>query len=121
LTEAALVANVTPPFFQGDDRPAMATNLGKKYDCYSCHTKFYDLGKAQPLCPKCGANQKDAEDSTPAPASRSKRIVEVPVEDEFEEEVETPAAAVEADDDEIAAEPAPEEEDDDDEDEEFDE
>ena len=34
--------------------------LGNKFECYSCGTKFYDLGKPQPICPKCGANQKDA-------------------------------------------------------------
>ena len=34
--------------------------LGTKYDCYNCGTKFYDLGKPEPICPKCGANQKDA-------------------------------------------------------------
>lgn len=34
--------------------------LGNKYECYSCGAKFYDLGKPQPICPKCGANQKDA-------------------------------------------------------------
>ena len=38
-------------------------DLGKKYTCYSCHTKFYDLGKAVPICPKCGA---ELIDSSPA-------------------------------------------------------
>ena len=54
--------------------------LGNKYDCYSCGTKFYDLGKAEPICPKCGANQKDAshgESATASPAKR-KRKVEAP-------------------------------------------
>ena len=36
-------------------------NLGTKFECFSCGTRFYDLGKPDPLCPKCGANQKDAE------------------------------------------------------------
>ncbi len=35
-------------------------DLGNKFECYSCGAKFYDLGKPQPICPKCGANQKDA-------------------------------------------------------------
>lgn len=57
--------------------------LGKKYTCYSCHTKFYDLGKPTPLCPKCGADQRDAEEAPVYTSSRSKRIVEPePVEDE---------------------------------------
>ena len=37
--------------------------LGKKYTCYSCHTKFYDLGKPIPVCPKCGADQRDADET----------------------------------------------------------
>ncbi|HUP65257.1 MAG TPA: FYDLN acid domain-containing protein [Thermoanaerobaculia bacterium] len=96
----------------------MATNLGKKYDCYSCHTKFYDLGKPDPLCPKCGANQKDAEDSAPAPSSRSRRVVEVPVEEDFGEEAETPAAAPDEDEEEAVVEPVEGESDDDDDDDE---
>jgi len=54
--------------------------LGNKYDCYSCGTKFYDLGKAEPICPKCGANQKDAShgESAAASPSKRKRKVDVP-------------------------------------------
>jgi len=66
-------------------------DLGRKYTCYSCHTKFYDLGKPVPLCPKCGADQRDAEEApvyTPS-RSRAARVVEEPPE---EEEL-TPAAA----------------------------
>lgn len=54
--------------------------LGNKYECFSCGTKFYDLGKSEPLCPKCGANQKDAAQmDTPAvsQASRRRRKAEV--------------------------------------------
>ncbi|HEX3126723.1 MAG TPA: FYDLN acid domain-containing protein [Thermoanaerobaculia bacterium] len=47
--------------------------LGTKYDCFSCGTKFYDLGKSEPVCPKCGANQKDASQSDSAAASQSSR------------------------------------------------
>jgi len=47
--------------------------LGNKYDCYSCGTKFYDLGKSEPVCPKCGANQKDASTGEAAQASQSSR------------------------------------------------
>src|SRR5687768_12124238 len=57
--------------------------LGKKYTCYSCHTKFYDLGKPTPLCPKCGADQRDAEEAPAYTAPRRSRVVEPePVEDE---------------------------------------
>jgi uncharacterized protein (TIGR02300 family) len=47
--------------------------LGTKYDCYNCGTKFYDLGKPEPVCPKCGANQKDAVTSDSTAASQSSR------------------------------------------------
>lgn len=36
------------------------SKLGTKYACYQCGTKFYDLGKPVPLCPKCNANQRNA-------------------------------------------------------------
>jgi hypothetical protein len=39
--------------------------LGKRYTCFKCSTKFYDLNKAEPFCPKCGADQR--EDPTPDP------------------------------------------------------
>ncbi|HET8798076.1 MAG TPA: FYDLN acid domain-containing protein [Thermoanaerobaculia bacterium] len=57
--------------------------LGRKYTCYSCHTKFYDLGKPVPLCPKCGADQRDA-DETPVYVAprRGRTVVEEPVEDD---------------------------------------
>jgi len=54
--------------------------LGTKYDCYNCGTKFYDLGKSDPLCPKCGADQRDSNQSdSPAvsQASRRRRKAEV--------------------------------------------
>lgn len=92
--------------------------LGKKYTCYSCHTKFYDLGKPEPVCPKCGADQRDAEEA-PAPSShrgRSTRapapIVEEPIEEEFPAEgTEGEAATPEAEEEEdIIPEPEREEE-----------
>jgi len=74
--------------------------LGRKYTCYSCHTKFYDLGKPVPLCPKCGSDQRDADEAPVYTAPRGRRVVEEPVE---EEEITTPAGE--------AAEGAEEEED----------
>jgi hypothetical protein len=77
-------------FFEGEIRNEMP-ELGKKYTCYSCHTKFYDLGKPVPLCPKCGADQRDADETPVYTAPRSRRVVEEPPdEEEF-----TPAAAAE--------------------------
>jgi len=99
-------------------------DLGKKYTCYSCHTKFYDLGKPVPTCPKCGADQRDADEAPSVPASRSRaRVAAVPVveeaaDEEFGAEAEVTPAAGDEDEDIIPEadreeEPADEEEDED--------
>ena len=105
--------------------------LGKKYTCYSCHTKFYDLGKPVPLCPKCGADQRDAEEAPVVSSGRGRSraaaaaaVVEPePVEDnDFGGEAETPAAATpegEEDEELIGGADEREEEADDDEEEEY--
>jgi len=36
-------------------------DLGKRYKCYKCGTKFYDFAKPQPLCPICGEDQNNEE------------------------------------------------------------
>ncbi len=36
------------------------TKLGKRYTCYQCGTKFYDLNRPEPLCPDCEADQTEA-------------------------------------------------------------
>ena len=42
-------------------------DLGTKFECAECGTKFYDLSKPDPACPKCGWDAKDAVDQkTPA-------------------------------------------------------
>jgi hypothetical protein len=86
-------------------------DLGKKYTCYSCHTKFYDLGKPEPLCPKCGADQRDAEETPVVTSGRGRRVIEAPLEEEFEndDEVAPPAAAGAEEEDAFEA-PEPEEE-----------
>ena len=46
--------------------------LGSKHECPSCSTKFYDLGKAKPVCPSCGAqpaNEREESTESKAPAS----------------------------------------------------
>lgn len=97
--------------------------LGKKYTCYSCHTKFYDLGKPTPICPKCGADQRDAEEAPVHVPTRGRRaapvIVEEPVEEpDFAADGETPASSTgeEGEEEDVVVEPEPE---DDDEDEEY--
>ena len=36
-------------------------DLGKRYKCYKCGTKFYDLNKPAPVCPSCGEDQNNEE------------------------------------------------------------
>lgn len=76
--------------------------LGSKYECQNCGTKFYDLGKTDPVCPKCGTSPRESLDELPAAsqAARRKRKVEVvrPPDDDEAEPIE--AAEI---DDEIAA------------------
>ena len=94
--------------------------LGKKYTCYSCHTKFYDLGKPTPLCPKCGADQRDAEQAPVYTSSRSKRVVEPePVEEEEFTPAAEPAAADSEEEEEFAPGADREEEEEDEEEEEY--
>lgn len=80
-------------------------SLGKKFSCYSCHTKFYDLGKPEPICPKCGADQRDAEEAPVVTSSRGKRVIEEPLDDEFEADDDAAPARPAATDDEEFEEP----------------
>ena len=40
-------------------------SLGTRYTCYKCEKKFYDLGRPEPICPGCSADQR--EDPAPDP------------------------------------------------------
>jgi uncharacterized protein (TIGR02300 family) len=54
-----------------------AKDLGTKHVCWKCGTKFYDLKKADPACPKCGADPRQAPVSKPAERrARAKAPVE---------------------------------------------
>jgi hypothetical protein len=70
--------------------------LGEKYVCYSCGAKFYDLGKPEPRCPKCGADQREAPRQTRA------RVVPVPEAEVAEERPVKRSRLLDEDDDEIA-------------------
>ena len=50
-------------------------DLGTKHECSSCGSKFYDLGKDEPICPKCGLNQL-AEEEEPAPPEPEEKTAE---------------------------------------------
>ncbi|MFP8876206.1 MAG: FYDLN acid domain-containing protein [Myxococcota bacterium] len=36
------------------------SKLGTKYECFACGAKFYDLKRAEALCPRCGEDQAKA-------------------------------------------------------------
>jgi len=46
--------------------------LGMRYICYVCAARFYDLNRPEPLCPKCGADQREKPKTTVKPAARPK-------------------------------------------------
>ncbi len=87
--------------------------LGKRYSCFSCGTRFYDLNREEPTCPSCGKDQRD--DPSPAPhivllsklkAERKraraapKEAPEPVVEEDEEEEEDEELEALEGEDDE---------------------
>lgn len=47
-----------------------AKDLGTKHTCFKCGTKFYDLKKPVPVCPKCGADQRESPALKPVPEKR---------------------------------------------------
>lgn len=90
-----------------------AKDLGTKHLCFKCNTKFYDLKKPDPVCPKCGADQREATAVKPSEGRRS-RLSAVPkiiapvepveptaaeTDDDEVEEVEEEAEEIAADDD----------------------
>ncbi len=94
------------------------SQLGTRYTCFQCGTKFYDLNRPEALCPSCGADQKDDPNPDPREAvlarfrgkGKPSRLDE-PSEDEEESEddAEVEEAEDADDDDEVAEEPAGEE------------
>jgi uncharacterized protein (TIGR02300 family) len=86
-----------------------AKDLGTKHLCFKCGTKFYDLKKNEPICPKCGADQRQSP-AVKSPASEKRvrapaRPVPPPPPDpeaeaELEEDAEADEAEDEAEDDE---------------------
>jgi hypothetical protein len=43
--------------------------LGFRWICYACDAKFYDLGKEQPICPKCEADQHERPPADAKPSA----------------------------------------------------
>ncbi len=44
------------------------SKLGTRYSCFECGLKFYDLNRPDPLCPKCGADQRTNPNPDPREA-----------------------------------------------------
>lgn len=55
-----------------------AKDYGTKYACFKCGTKFYDMKRPDPLCPKCGADQRESPALKPPSESRRSRLTAVP-------------------------------------------
>jgi uncharacterized protein (TIGR02300 family) len=75
-----------------------ARDLGAKFVCFKCSTKFYDMKKPEPVCPKCGTDQRESPANKPAEKTRG-RLAAVPKVIEPIVPAEEPAA--EAEEDEI--------------------
>ena len=65
--------------------------LGTRYICFECAARFYDLNRPEPLCPKCGADQREKPKTPVKPPPRPKGRVKkrsgmAPLLDEDEEE-----------------------------------
>jgi hypothetical protein len=63
---------------------------GKKFECFSCECKFYDLNKKKAVCPKCGADQADKG----TPEEILEEVEEEPVAEEVAAPVEPGEEAV---------------------------
>lgn len=55
-----------------------AKDLGTRFTCFKCQTKFYDMKKPDPICPKCGADQRESPANRPASETRRGRLSAVP-------------------------------------------
>jgi uncharacterized protein (TIGR02300 family) len=55
-----------------------AKDLGTKFICFKCQTKFYDMKKPDPLCPKCGADQRESPALKPPSETKRGRLAAVP-------------------------------------------
>jgi uncharacterized protein (TIGR02300 family) len=86
----------------GTETQMAKPELGTKRICVSCSTRFYDLGKAPAVCPKCGTEQppdvprprrtggnvvEDKRPKKPVPATEDGDLEVEGVEAEAEEDV----------------------------------
>jgi len=59
-------------------------DLGAKHTCFKCGTKFYDFKKPEPLCPKCGADQRQSPALKAPPSERRQKAQPRPAPEEVE-------------------------------------
>jgi len=87
-----------------------AKDLGNRFVCFKCETKFYDLKKPDPICPKCGADQRESPALKPASESKRSRLsaakaaAPLPREVERSEDEEEADPLEETEDDEVVEE-----------------
>lgn len=66
------------------------SKLGTRYTCFQCSLKFYDLCRPEPLCPKCGADQRENPNPDPREAIlarfRGKGSAKAPLRDDLFDE-----------------------------------
>jgi uncharacterized protein (TIGR02300 family) len=78
----------------------MAPDLGVKYICFKCGSKFYDLRRPIPLCPKCGADQRDSPPPAPPMVERKRARAKTPSDGEALPVTDPEAPALEDEEDE---------------------
>ncbi len=78
------------------------SKLGTRYQCFQCNTKFYDLNRPEPLCPKCGADQRENPNPDPREAILAKfkgKAGKLRLDETFDEDAEADEEDVEFDED----------------------
>ncbi|MGK7345272.1 MAG: FYDLN acid domain-containing protein [Candidatus Nitrospinota bacterium M3_3B_026] len=60
---------------------------GDKYTCFECGAKFYTMRKPEPICPRCGADQRKAPKKTSSRGPKAPIVVEELESDEEIEEI----------------------------------
>ncbi|MFQ5892830.1 MAG: FYDLN acid domain-containing protein [Nitrospinota bacterium] len=62
---------------------------GSRYTCFSCGCKFYDLNRPEPLCPRCGVDQREATAET-RPTRQSRATISTAKEETEQDLLEEP-------------------------------
>ena len=71
------------------------TKYGERFQCYKCGCKFYDMGKKESICPRCGIDQAEA----PSPEEKLFATRMKEEDDVFVKETLTETVAEQSDDD----------------------